>query len=403
MYVVNFRRILQYLLASLCEIQHRYGEGIAISTRLTITFLLPGPPTVPVGGFRVVYTYANHLAARGHHVNIVHAGRLGQFRAPEPTSLKALRKGWRYWSRIRPAIVPPHIDWHHFHPAVTLRYLTGEPIARTIPSGDIVVATAWTTAEYLHNYPTRVGLPFYLIQHVETWQGDQDRVWATWHYPFHKIVVSHWLQEQGRLHGIEGIQHIPIAVDHALFYPPTPIVRRTPGILAVYSPIPWKGPREVAAVIQQVRSERSNLPITVFGVAQRPAELPLTVNYVQNPSQQQLAYLYRTHAVFISTSYREGWALPPAEAMASAGVFVGTDSGGCRDYAIPEQNALLSDPEDTSELLVNIARVLDDPLLRDRLQISGYKTLQDFTWELSTDALEAAFTRAAENHSANQI
>lgn len=358
-----------------------------------MTFLLPGPPTVPVGGYRVVYTYANQLAARGHRVQIVHAGRLGQFPAGHPASLALLRRGWRYWSRVKPAIFPPHVPWHQFHPAVTLHYLTGEPLGAAMPSGDIIVATAWTTAEYVHAYPARIGIPFYLIQHVETWQGSPDRVWDTWRYPFHKIVVSHWLQEQGRLHGVEGAEHIPIAVDHDLFHPDAPIVRRPVSILAMFSPIPWKGPEETISALTQLREERPNLPMTVFGVAARPENLPETIHYFQNPTQLQLAHLYRTHAVFVSASHREGWALPPAEAMASAGVFVGTDSGGNRDYAIPEHNALLSKPEDAQELLSNIDRVLGDGALRDRLQLSGYETLKNFTWECSTEALERAFTK----------
>ena len=37
---------------------------------MKVVFLLPGSGHRPVGGFKVVYEYANHLAARGHQVEI---------------------------------------------------------------------------------------------------------------------------------------------------------------------------------------------------------------------------------------------------------------------------------------------------------------------------------------------
>lgn len=39
---------------------------------MRITFILPDVTPIPNGGVKVVYEYANHLAARGHTVTVVH-------------------------------------------------------------------------------------------------------------------------------------------------------------------------------------------------------------------------------------------------------------------------------------------------------------------------------------------
>src|SRR3546814_16260425 len=39
---------------------------------MRISFVLPCSGRYPIGGFRIVYEYANRLADRGHQVSIVH-------------------------------------------------------------------------------------------------------------------------------------------------------------------------------------------------------------------------------------------------------------------------------------------------------------------------------------------
>lgn len=42
---------------------------------LRINFLLPAYYSDPIGGYRVVYEYANFLAARGHDITVVYPRR----------------------------------------------------------------------------------------------------------------------------------------------------------------------------------------------------------------------------------------------------------------------------------------------------------------------------------------
>lgn len=43
---------------------------------MRITFVLPGAVTVPGGGPKIVYEYANHLVRIGYYVSVVHPSYL---------------------------------------------------------------------------------------------------------------------------------------------------------------------------------------------------------------------------------------------------------------------------------------------------------------------------------------
>lgn len=368
---------------------------IKVGEIIKITFLLPGPPSVPVGGFRVAYTYANHLADRGHEVRVVHAGRLGQFTPPDPGNLAMLRRLWRVWKRWQPVLIPPRIAWQDIHPHVKMLYLSGEPQARYIPDGDIVVATAWTTAEYIAQYPRQKGRSFYLIQHLETWDGYEERVKETWHLPFEKIVVSQWLMQISQAMGIHNAHHIPNGIDQNRFVLKIPFAERELGICALYHPAAWKGSDEAVQVMKRIHAVHPTVPCTFFGTMPRPDHLPSWVRYYENPPQEVLVNeIYNRHTIFLSTSWKEGFALPPAEAMACGCVFVGTDSGGCRDYAMDGETALLSDPGDIDTLFHNLDKVIVNASLRRHLQETGYGMIKRFTWKRSTDTLEQLMMRA---------
>ncbi|MCY0863743.1 MAG: glycosyltransferase family 4 protein [Sulfobacillus sp.] len=358
-----------------------------MSEPLRITFILPGYPSVPIGGFRVVYQYANELVNRGHHVSVVHAGDLRQH--PGIRGIRPWPKRWVARFRLlRDSRFPRPVQWQHVDRRVKMIYLDQEPISSKVPSGDIVVATSWETAEYVAEYPASVGKKFYLIQHLETWSGQLDRILATWQMPLHLIVIAGWLLDEAKKAGRGDAVHIPNGLDHDRFYLSVDPRKRPFSVLTMYHPWAWKGFDDALAVILKLHESHPQVPVTVFGAYPRPASLPAWVPYVENPAQEQLRALYNQHAVFLHASWREGWALPPAEAMACGAVFIGTDSLGCRDYAIDGVNALLSPPRAIDALWENLRRVQDDPKLRWQLAEQGLQDIKRFTWSHSAALFE---------------
>ena len=134
----------------------------------------------------------------------------------------------------------------------------------------------------------------------------------------------------------------------------------------------------------------------MFGAQPRGPEIPDWIDYFNNPSQDALVRdVYNQHAVYLSASLAEGWALPPAEAMACGCAFIGTDIGGFRDYASDGDTALLSPPRDRDAMLQNLVRITEDAELRARIQRRGTENIQQFTWVAAGSALEEYFIEHA--------
>lgn len=357
---------------------------------MRITFLLPSGAPRPTGGYKVVYEYANALAARGHAVTVVHsaympAEGIGRGRALRSQllgfPLKGLVGAWRpdRWFRVDPRVrlswIPSLKSW-------------------LVPDGDAIFATWWQTAETLAAWPARKGRKFYLVQHLETWGGPEARVMATWRLPLTKIVISRWLEDIGRELG-EHCHYVPNGLDFQAFGIDNDPAGRPPGSVAMlYHPQPWKGSQDGLEALQLARRELPNLRVELFGATAAPPGLPDWIAYHQNLPQPALRAVYNRAAIFVGPSWTEGWGLPPCEAMMCGCALACTDIDGHREFARHADTALMSPPRDPVALARNIIRLATDDDLRARLAARGHEFVQQFTWQRAADALERVVTDA---------
>ena len=343
-------------------------------TQSRITFVLPGPSPIPVGGTRVVYEYARGLARRGHMVHVVHpATPWRQLSGP-----RWLASRVRYWRRL--------VDRSY----LPTRWFADERLfgsswcpslhPRNVPDGDVIIATAWQTAEWVATYGDEKGRKYYLIQHLERWSGSREAVLGTWTLPLHKIAIARWLQDCIESLG-ESAVYIPNGLDFGDFgVDVRPDARDPLRALMLAHHLPWKGTMDGIQALTVVRAMYPRLRVTLFGTGRRPRYLPRWMEYVRNPPQKLLRALYNESAIFVAPSHEEGWGLPPAEAMACGAAVVATDNGGHREYAVDGKTALLSPVAAPEELAQNIIRLIDDPALRLRLSESGSRSIRRFTW-----------------------
>ena len=361
---------------------------------LHVTFVLPGYPRRPMGGFRVVYEYANHLVARGHRVTVVHARRCV---VPPGTDTKAvftpdrLRRGFEF---VRETLGGPRIDWHRVDPRVDLQYV-GVLRASCIPIGDVVVATSWRTAEPVLACGPEKGHKFYLVQHHETWDGPEDAVNATWQFPMRKIVIARWLERVGRELGVPTaeMRYIPNGIDHGTYRITKPIPGRPKRVAALCHKAQWKGSREAVAALELTRAAVPELDAVMFGTAPRPDFVPSWIEYCQNPRQDELVNnIYNGSSIYLCASWAEGWHLPPAEAMACGTAVVSTAIDGVSDYAVPGRTALTGQPRDPQTLADPLIQLLRDEPRRVALAEAAVEKISEFTWEAATDAVEQWFS-----------
>lgn len=102
--------------------------------------------------------------------------------------------------------------------------------------------------------------------------------------------------------------------------------------------------------------------------------------------QDALGAEYDSAKLFVVGSWFEGFCQPGLEALACGTPLVTTDNGGCREYALDGETALVVPPRDVDAMADAMARLLDDETLSKELSANGLELVeQDFDWERRTD------------------
>ena len=350
---------------------------------LKITFVLPGTGRVPIGGYKVVYEYANHLSRKGHMVTVVHPAR----GCSQQMHLSDYAKNaFRYFEISLGRAFRPDA-WFQIDPNVKLLCVPGLS-GRWIPEGDIIIATAWFTAQWAKTYSCTKGKRFYLIQHLETWDGNEEEVLATWKAPLQKIVISQWLLKiannlgEKAVYIANGLSADEFQIDIR------PEERASNSIMMLYHESSWKGTADGLEALFIARMQNPKLSIALFGTSKRPELLPKWIEYYYRPERPLLRSLYNQAAIFVAPSLTEGWGLPPSEAMLCGAAVVATDIGGHREFAFHNQTSLLSPAKDPQRMADNILHLINDSETRVRIAKCGNEYIQQFTWKRASEKFE---------------
>jgi glycosyltransferase involved in cell wall biosynthesis len=324
------------------------------------------------GGVRAILTYADRLARRGHDVTVV-----------VPTK-SPLRAAWKNLTGAGP-------DWIlGFKPRVRW---AADLSAPNLLDGDVIVATAWQTADRVNAAPARCGRKFYLIQHDESlYHGKPEEVDQTYRYPLRKMVISSWLKDIMREKFQSEAELLVTPVDPALFSrvdpgPDDGLVR----VLMLHHDYAWKGVGDGLEAAQRVKARRPEVRLVGFGV-KRPKRGEAYDEYHENLPQGRLAWLYSRCPIYLCPSWDEGLGMPSMEAMACGAALVTYDNGGCRDYALDGQTALVARRRDVADLAEKLERAIADPALRAKLAREGMALIRrEFDWERVVAKMEALF------------
>jgi glycosyltransferase involved in cell wall biosynthesis len=341
---------------------------------LKVTFLAPHLRIA--GGVRAILTYADRLARRGHEVDLV---------VPAGGAIPA-------WWRTRRGQGP---DWMPgFRPRVrwVARWDAGG-----LPDGAALVATAWQSAPVVAAAPARCGAKFYLVQHYESlYHGDPAAVDATYRLPLEPIVISTWLRDVLRERFGREAEVLVTPVDRALFRRvPATVTTSRPRVLMLHHEYAWKGVADGLAAVAAVKRRLPALRLVGFGVKPPRETLPYE-EFHADPPQASLAALYSGCDIYLCPSWDEGLGMPPMEAMACGAALVTYDNGGCRDYAVDGETALVAPRRDVAALTAALERMATDPALRARLAAAGCaRVTTAFDWDRAVQRLEARLAGAA--------
>lgn len=355
-----------------------------------VVFLLPSGSNKPAGGYKVVYEYANRLVADGYDVTIVYPAygfKFGQSRAVAfLRRCKALLR-FLYWGVSKKYSCR---SWFDLDRRVKERWTWS--LACRLPDGESYVATAIQTSTYLHQHREIADeKKFYLIQGFEAWNGTTaQQVIMTYHYPLKKIVVARWLERIVHDSG-EKCTLIFNGFDFNYFQYTFPASRRDKyTVCMLYHLMEAKGCADGFRALDIVKAKYPDLRVNIFGVPPRPDGLPEWYHYIQRPDRETHNRLYNESAIFIGTSWSEGWGLTVGEAMICGCAVACTDNAGYLEMASDGETALVSPVKDADALAANIIRLIEDDSLRFRIAEAGNRNIRRFTWDKAYEKLKQA-------------
>lgn len=349
---------------------------------MKLTFVLEGYPKYPVGGIKMVFEYANRFIARNHEVSIVFDCSKGARNHQEiPTFFRKICYKLLIWYYPKWFVLNPKIHKICAYTGIN---------SQELPDADFVCATAVWTADDVAKLSINKGKKLYFIQGFENWGSwTADAVKKTYRLGMKNIVIAKWLQKIVRDSGADCVL-IPNGIDFNVFNIDIPIVsRKGHTVSMLYHKQLHKGSVYGIAALKELKRRYPDLQATLFGVPQRPDNLPSWVQYIQKATQTQLRQVYNQSKIYLCPSIKEGFGLTGAEAMACGCAYVASDYGGVHEYATDGRSVLLSPPKDVEGLVEHISYLFDHDDERIKLAQHGYEDIQTLDWNRSVDKFEA--------------
>jgi glycosyltransferase involved in cell wall biosynthesis len=352
---------------------------------MRITFLLPSDNLT--GGTRVVAVYARKLAELGHDVLVVTCApdRLSAIdltRALLKRDLQKLRK------RGKPE--PGHIALSGVAHKVLDKPRAIE--ARDVPDADVIVATWWETALWMHEMPWSKGRKVHLIQGYEVWPNPEltDRVHFTLKLPNLKIAISSDLKRTIESHvGNLDICVIPNAVDLEQFDATARVRRPAPTVGFVYAIAAFKGADICIRACELARREIPDLKVVAFGADLPSAELPLPAgtDYFHRPPQREIGTIYSSCDTWLFGSRHDSFGLPILEAMACRTPVIGVPIGAAPELLGDGTGTLVAmdSPEEMASAIVASCRLTEDEW-KER-SARAHAKAHSYSWNDATERL----------------
>jgi glycosyltransferase involved in cell wall biosynthesis len=196
------------------------------------------------------------------------------------------------------------------------------------------------------------------------------------------ICVSRALADAARALGAERVRVIPNGVEIPDDVPPP---SDPPEILFAGRLVREKGVLELVAAAE-------GYPLTVVGDGPLREAVPNARGFVD---RDELSRLYARAAVVACPSYREGFGVVCAEAMAHGRPVVASAVGGLRDLVEHERTGLLVPPRDVAALRRALERLLaDDGLRRDLGAAARQRARKTLSWERVTSLTVEVYSEA---------
>ena len=338
---------------------------------MNICFVLPGIARGPVGGYKVVYEYANRLVKENNNVSILYLNQDFLKNYNVPFFLKKM--GARFLMWLEPT-------WFKLDHRIKKVSNLDKKYKKQLGRLDVCFATSAEKTVYEVDKNLSANKKFYLIQDYENWNIDNTKLINTYKVGFKNIVIAKWLKKVVDKYSKDESILIPNAIDTHLYTRKVPIQkRRNHTIALLYHEAPHKGLKNAFQVLKRLKQQYPDLEVTMFGKFPKP-DFPNWITYYRNASQEKTVEIYNSVKVFLCSTIEEGFGLTGIEAMACGACLVSTNYKGVQEYAVDRYNALLSSVGDIEAQVNNVKLIFENPDIQEELSSNGVSYTKKFTW-----------------------
>lgn len=350
------------------------------ANKKSICFVLPGYSRGAVGGYKIVYEYANRLSEKGYNVSVYYPQfsknyhysfyriLVKIYELPHYVFSKIFGKRWFVLKNVKEIF----------------RFLYKKSV---LSKFDVIVTTSLDTAFNVHSFQLDKSKScIYLIQDFEKWPPfSEEDVFESYKFPMKKICITPWLLEKVKSVG-ENATLIYNGLDFTYFTLKQPIESRNPfEISLMYHIRPEKRFEDAVKALEIAHKTFPKIHVSVFGVFRNPENLPDYFTYHKSPEKDEHNDIYNNSSIYVAASSKEGFGLTVAEAMMCGCAVVCTDNGGFSSIVKNEETGLLSPAFDYEALANNIIRLISNNELRIRLAKNGNESIKKFSWESAVE------------------
>jgi glycosyltransferase involved in cell wall biosynthesis len=369
------------------------------------------------GGNRAIFEVANRLSSRGYDARIVALGgdhswfnvKIPVYYVKAPRFIRLAKPLIRIYKLLKYGTtnvgIANYFDVDGFARLLGFRADLVRALAEELNEfeADVAIATFYPSA--LSVWLSNSNKKLYFVQDIPELVRETDGEYGlrlfklTLLLPFRFLANSIYTKNFILSYNKDAkVTVTGVGVDTTIFYPRhTKAVdsRGKPAIMAIIRRAKFKGGNIALKALNIINNEMSIYAILVSegnAVEQLFREVKPEYSYIvfKDVGGETIAKLYSSADVFIFTSYKESFGLPPLEAMASGVPVVTTDCGGIRDYAVDGYNALVIQPGDPNAVAEAVLKILKDDKLREKLIEHGIQTAKQWTWEKVVDKFEQA-------------
>jgi glycosyltransferase involved in cell wall biosynthesis len=348
-----------------------------------IAILLPGPRREPVGGYKVLYQYGDHLASNGWKVDFIYLTNQIVCYSRFSGILGKLKEGFlSIFSSPR---------WFVFKSKNVNHRIVKELKENSLVDYRIIICSSVETFIYISEKKiVELNKIIYFVQDYECWNVKIDKLNETLsHKDVDYITISDDLNKKITFAGGNVALVLYNGINKADFYNFKKWeLRPSSSFLFLYHPSKRKGCDALISALKKVNENSKHIKFSCFSAYPKPKDFPEYISYYHRPTLKKLNDLYNNNKFFICSSEYEGFGLTPAEAAFAGEIVLTTKNGGVEQYIENGENGFII-PGKNSDAFVQIIYdiVAQEPYLAEFSRTSSHSIGNKLNLDLNFNKL----------------